>query len=49
MGTREFFGWVRQAGKEKGVAKGDPHSWDDADSDQWWHDARAKRERILKG
>lgn len=45
MGWREFEGWLgvmRAQTEPKGVA---PDSWSGSESDSWWQQARADRER----
>lgn len=50
MGWREFWAWVREC-RELREAKArahtaDPESWDGAENDGWWAEARAKRDRM---
>ena len=48
MGRRQFYAWVEQALREKGkVQADDPHSWEGTDADEWWQEARKRRDEAL--
>lgn len=48
MGRREFYAWVDQAAREQSKVKAnDPHSWDGADEDEWWQEARRRRDEAM--
>jgi hypothetical protein len=44
MGKREFYGWVDQAHREQDGQHVDPDSWEAAEQDQWWQEARRRRD-----
>lgn len=45
MGRREFYAWVEQAEREiTAQSADDPHSWKGTDEDEWWQQARQRRE-----
>ena len=49
MGKREFYAWVDQAYREiERESKGaSTDSWEGADQDPWWQQARARRDKEL--
>lgn len=47
MGTREFYAWVEQAGREQGQAQDQPDSWAGTENSAWWQEARRRREEQL--
>ena len=48
MGRRQFYGWVAQALREKGKhVADDPNSWEGTESDEWWQNARKRRDEQM--
>lgn len=48
MGRREFYAWVDQVAREQSkVQASDPHSWEGAESDEWWQEARRRRDEAM--
>lgn len=47
MGRREFYAWVEQANREQGGQSDDVETWEAADNDEWWVQARRRRDEKL--
>lgn len=49
MGWGEFTRWIRAMNRELQEAQVSPDSWDGADNDSWWVNARRERHEQKHG
>lgn len=48
MGRRQFYLWVDQALRERGKqVADDPERWDGTENDEWWQNARRRRDEQM--
>lgn len=48
MGRRQFYAWVDQADRETSGVAANPDSWEAAEHDEWWANARQKRAAAMR-
>lgn len=46
MGWREFIGWLEVLDRQNKPPEVDPGSWQGADQDPWWQQARRERDEM---